>query len=110
MSKRESEHLQLAALLLIFLVGLLHVCSGDIGTAGQYAPPYLRKHQRSISVIQSFQIDTFFSFLFFFFNIQQLPATATMCLSSHQATYSRQPEMGYGTMEQPAAGSTLSGA
>ncbi|RVW53927.1 hypothetical protein CK203_072939 [Vitis vinifera] len=41
MSKRESEHLQLAALLLIFLVGLLHVCSGDIGTAGQYAPPYL---------------------------------------------------------------------
>ena len=90
MSKRESEHLQLAALLLIFLVGLLHVCSGDIGTAGQYAPPYLRKHQRSISVIQSFQIDTFFSFVLFFLIwelIQQLPATATMCLSSHQATY-----------------------
>ena len=42
--------------------------------------------------------------------IQQLSATATMCLSSHQATYSRRPEMGYGTMGQRAAGSTLSGA
>ena len=108
MMERESEHLQLA-LLFIFLE-LLHVCLGDVGTAGQYAPPYLRKHQRSISVIQSFQIDTFFSFLFFFFNIQQLPATATMCLSCHQATYSRRPEMGYGTMGQRAEGSTLSGA
>ncbi|KAL6345034.1 hypothetical protein AAG906_007765 [Vitis piasezkii] len=39
MSERESEHVQLP-LLLIFL-GLLPVCSGDIGTAGQYAPPYL---------------------------------------------------------------------
>ncbi|WJZ85178.1 hypothetical protein VitviT2T_004729 [Vitis vinifera] len=36
----KNEHLQLAASLLIFSC-LLHVCSGDIGTAGQYAPPYL---------------------------------------------------------------------
>ena len=109
MSERESEYLRLP-LLFIFL-GLLHFCSGEIGTAGHYAAPYLRKHQRSITVIQSFQTDTFFSFLFLIWElIQQLPATATMCLSSHQATYSRRPEMGYGTMGQRAAGSTLSGA
>ena len=48
------------------------VCSGDTGTAGQYAPPYLRKHQRPITVIQSFQTDTFFSF----FNLGIDTATA----------------------------------
>ncbi|RVW53905.1 EG45-like domain containing protein [Vitis vinifera] len=39
MSEKESEHLRLP-LLFIFL-GLLHLCSGEIGTAGQYAAPYL---------------------------------------------------------------------
>ena len=64
MMERESEHLQLA-LLFIFLE-LLHVCLGDVGTAGQYAPPYLRKYQRPITAIQSFQTDTCFFFFSFF--------------------------------------------
>ncbi|KAJ9702461.1 hypothetical protein PVL29_004278 [Vitis rotundifolia] len=73
MLERKSEHL-------VFIVlGLFHVCSGDIGTAGQYAPPYLRKHQRPIPVNQSFETDTVFPFLFFFFFFNLGIDAATAC-------------------------------